>query len=176
MTGATSLPPGLRFPTGSIVGNHLIVSGTFLSSTTSCFAIWALDLGKSSPSSSPSTSKAIPLVWQKVDAGLVMSSGGSWNKAVTWKNNVVVLGDRDRDIAADYDHRQTNFVHVAFVDLEVRRRLVVPKKMAIACPDDHHTTPNSLTVSTNHLSELSRWLPKNSVSRPYDRPILPISS
>jgi hypothetical protein len=113
MTGNTSLPPGLRFPTGSVVGNHLIVSGTFLSSTSSCFAIWALDLGKSGPN------KGTPLVWQKVDPGVVMSCGGSWNKAVTWKNNVVVLGDRDRDIAADYDHRQTNFVHVAFVDLEV---------------------------------------------------------
>jgi leucine-zipper-like transcriptional regulator 1 len=128
MTAASSLPPGLRFPTGSIVGNHLIVSGTFLSSTTSCFAIWALDLGAADGGSGGTTSSSItpsvkattPLVWQKVDPGIVMSSGGSWNRAVTWKNNVVVLGDRDRDIAADYDHRQTNFVHVAFVDLEVR--------------------------------------------------------
>ena len=49
-----------------------------------------------------------------------MANGASWNKAVAWRNSIVVLGDRDREISTDYDHRQTNFTHVAFIDLEVR--------------------------------------------------------
>ncbi|GAA6059897.1 hypothetical protein JCM10212_005280 [Sporobolomyces blumeae] len=57
------------------------------------------------------------LEWMRIDPGNVLQRG-SWNRAVGWGNNVVVLGDRERDIAADYDHRQTNFTHVAFVDLE----------------------------------------------------------
>ncbi|GAA94878.1 uncharacterized protein L969DRAFT_94170 [Mixia osmundae IAM 14324] len=112
MTGLPSLPPGLRFPTGSVIGQHLVISGTYLSHQMSCFAIWALDLshvGQSDPAS---------LSWQRIDPGSIMAHGASWNKAVTWKNTMVVLGDRDRDIATDYDHRQTNFNHVALVDLE----------------------------------------------------------
>ena len=57
---------------------------------------------------------------QQIDPGAVMANGASWNKAVAWRNSIVVLGDRDREISTDYDHRQTNFTHVAFIDLEVR--------------------------------------------------------
>jgi len=102
MTG-TSLPPGLRFPSGFQLGNHLIIFGTFLSQHVNNFSIWALNLGS--------------LEWSRIDPGNVLQKG-SWNRAVGWKNNVIVLGDRERDIATDYDHRQTNFTHLAFIDLE----------------------------------------------------------
>ncbi|BGP32199.1 hypothetical protein JCM10296v2_003979 [Rhodotorula toruloides] len=114
----TSLPPGLRFPTGAIVGRHLLVFGTFLSSAINNFSIWALDLG---PGGSKGVKERIEkgekLEWTRVDPGSVLAKG-SWNRAVSWRNSVVVLGDRERDIASDYDHRQTNFAHVAVIDLE----------------------------------------------------------
>lgn len=111
MSGSV-LPPGLRFPTGSVIGHHLIITGTFLSHTTSSFAIWALDLS--------AATKGGKLQWQKIDPGAIMSHGASWNRCVPFhdRNALIVLGNRDRDIAADYEHRQTNFDHVAFIDLE----------------------------------------------------------
>lgn len=130
-----SLPPGLRFPTGTIIGRHLLIFGTFLSQTVNNFSLWALDLGKDGGRGAlEQAQEGQTLDWMRVDPGSVLSKG-SWNRAVGWKNSVVVLGDRgeslfhatadavltrraDRDIATDYDHRQTNFTHVAFVDLE----------------------------------------------------------
>ncbi|GAA6010553.1 hypothetical protein JCM11491_002963 [Sporobolomyces phaffii] len=117
MTGA-SLPPGLRFPSGFQIGHHLIIFGTFLSQHVNNFSIWALDLGaKGGVGVDEQIKRGRGLEWMRIDPGNVLQKG-SWNRAVGWKNNVVVLGDRERDIAADYDHRQTNFSHVAFVDLE----------------------------------------------------------
>ncbi|TIC72683.1 galactose oxidase [Wallemia mellicola] len=104
MRGA-SLPPGLRFPTGSILGNHLIISGTYLANTSQSFSIWALDL--------------TTFVWQRIDAGSHLSSG-SWNRGTLWRdtNRYVVMGNRDRSLVTDYNHRQQNFDHIAFVELE----------------------------------------------------------
>lgn len=104
MRGA-SLPPGLRFPTGSILGNHLIISGTYLANTSQTFSIWALDLSS--------------FVWQRIDAGAHLSSG-SWNRGTLWRdtNRYVVMGNRDRSLVNDYNHRQQNFDHVSFVELE----------------------------------------------------------
>lgn len=117
MVGAPSLPPGLRFPTASMVGSHLILTGTLITQQVSSFAIWTVDLSKAS---TPKNALERPkLVWQKIDAGGTLKTG-SWNRAVAWKNTIVILGDRDRDIAVDYNRRQNNFTHVAFVDLEVR--------------------------------------------------------
>jgi hypothetical protein len=63
-----------------------------------------------------------------------MADCASWTKAFAWRNTIVVLGNRDRDISQDYDHRsvlpssyidsidvacrQLNWTHAAFVDLE----------------------------------------------------------
>lgn len=121
MVGSPSLPPGLRFPTASMVGNYMVLTGTFITQQVSSFAIWVLDLTKAHPPFP--TSKRPRLAWTKIDAGHTLRTG-SWNRSVTWKNTVVVLGDRDRDIAVDYNRRQNNFTHIVFVDLEVRRGLV----------------------------------------------------
>ncbi|CAO1632407.1 unnamed protein product [Parajaminaea phylloscopi] len=104
MAGNT-LPPGLRFPTGYLVGEYLIVSGTYLANTSQMFAVWTLHL--------PSHS------WTRLDAGAALQSG-SWNRAVLWsaKNQLVVFGNRDRDLVTDYNQRQTNWDHVLSLDLE----------------------------------------------------------
>lgn len=136
MTGV--LPNGLRFPTGTMIGTHLIVSGTSLNTEKlpdqlDCFAIWALDLSQSNHKHIPvkvphgarpevSTHNNTQfgsgkVVWQRIDPGRIMMSG-SWNRAVGWGNSLVVLGDKDRDVVNDYHHRQINFVDLAFIDLE----------------------------------------------------------
>ncbi|KAA1096028.1 hypothetical protein PGT21_002910 [Puccinia graminis f. sp. tritici] len=136
MTGV--LPSGLRFPTGAMVGNHMIISGTSLNQEklrdqTDCFAIWALDLSQANHKHVPikvphgqrpdiSTYNntqfgAGKVVWQRIDPGRIMMSG-SWNRAVGWGNCLVILGNKDRDIVDDYHHRQINFVDLAFIDLE----------------------------------------------------------
>lgn len=47
-----------RFPTGAIIGHHLVIAGTYLANADSVFAIWALDI-----SAQPRGGK---LNWQKV--------------------------------------------------------------------------------------------------------------
>lgn len=116
MTGAPSLPPGLRFPTAAMIGSHLVLTGTLITQQVSSFAIWTLDVSK--VITPEDVANRPPLVWQRVDAGHALRSG-SWNRAVSWRNSVVILGDRDRDIAIDYNRRQNNFTHAVFVDLEV---------------------------------------------------------
>ncbi|RCH94021.1 hypothetical protein CU097_013335 [Rhizopus azygosporus] len=100
-----SLPPGLRFPSGHVLGHHMILTGTYLTPTYKAFNIWALNLAN--------------LVWVKIDPGSVLAQG-SWNKGVLYekKRQLVILGDRGRDLLEDYSHRQTNFNHVAVMDLE----------------------------------------------------------
>ena len=113
------LPPGLRFPTGHVVGTHLVIYGTYVSpdkdgAGTSSFAVWALDLGvDGGVGLKERAERGEALGWQRIDPGSVLARG-SWNKAVGWRNSVVVLGDRERDIGDDYHHRQTNFAHVSY--------------------------------------------------------------
>ncbi|GAA5983639.1 hypothetical protein JCM10908_000362 [Rhodotorula pacifica] len=113
-----SLPPGLRFPAGAIIGRSLVVFGTHLSPEANIFAIWTLDLGPEGPRGLLNRDPAgVELRWQRIDAGRALASG-SWNRAVVRGNTLVVFGHEERDIAADYDQRQSNFRHVAIVDLE----------------------------------------------------------
>ncbi|KAK3846173.1 MAG: hypothetical protein J3R72DRAFT_363681, partial [Linnemannia gamsii] len=99
------LPPGLRFPTGAIAGQHLLLSGTYLTSTQQSFSIWSLNLSS--------------LVWTRIDTGSVFNSG-SWNRGLLLENSnaYLVFGNKTRNLADDYQNRQTNFEHVSIVDLE----------------------------------------------------------
>ncbi|KAF9160766.1 hypothetical protein BGX20_002399 [Mortierella sp. AD010] len=99
------LPPGLRFPTGAIAGHHLLLSGTYLSHAQQSFSIWSLNLSS--------------LAWTRIDTGTVFSTG-SWNRGVLLdsSNAYLVFGNRSRNLADDYQNRQTNFEHVSIVDLE----------------------------------------------------------
>ncbi|KAF9575273.1 hypothetical protein EC968_003625 [Mortierella alpina] len=99
------LPPGLRFPTGAISGQHLLLSGTYLTNAQQSFSIWSLNLSS--------------LVWTRIDTGNVFNSG-SWNRGILMENAnaYLVFGNKDRSLADDYQNRQTNFEHISIVDLE----------------------------------------------------------
>jgi len=99
------LPPGLRFPTGAVAGQHLLLSGTYLTSTQQSFSIWSLNLSS--------------LVWTRIDTGSVFNSG-SWNRGLLMEsaNAFLVFGNKYRSLSDDYNQRQTNFEHVSIVDLE----------------------------------------------------------
>ncbi|CAO3593261.1 unnamed protein product [Absidia cylindrospora] len=104
MTGST-MPPGLRFPTGHTLGHHMILAGTYLSPQSQSFSIWALNLGT--------------LTWAKIETGAIFSTG-SWNRGVLHEgsNRFLVFGNQQRELLEDYNHRQTNFDQMAVVDLE----------------------------------------------------------
>ncbi|OKL56494.1 hypothetical protein UA08_08240 [Talaromyces atroroseus] len=99
-------PPGLRFPNGGIINNHLVVSGTYLTSSKQEYSLWALDLKT--------------LTWSRIDGGGSVFSSGSWNRGVLWerRNTFVILGNRKRSLVDDYNHRRINFSHLCMVDLE----------------------------------------------------------
>ncbi|KAG0350392.1 hypothetical protein BG005_010100 [Podila minutissima] len=99
------LPPGLRFPTGAIAGQHMLLSGTYLTSAQQTFSIWSLNLSS--------------LVWTRIDTGTVFNTG-SWNRGLLYENSnaYLVFGNKSRNLADDYQNRQTNFEHVSIVDLE----------------------------------------------------------
>ena len=102
----TVSPPGLRFPNGGVIDNHFVVSGTFLTSSKQEYALWALDLRT--------------LTWNRIDAGGSIFSQGSWNRGVLWnrRNAFVVLGNRRRNLADDYNNRRINFSNICIVELE----------------------------------------------------------
>lgn len=103
--GGVTLPPGLRFPTGAILGPYLLISGTYLANATQSFSIWALHLPT--------------MVWSRIESGSTLSTG-SWNRALLWpgKNRLIVVGHKERDLVSDYNHRQTNWDHVVVLELE----------------------------------------------------------
>lgn len=105
LMNGVNLPPGLRFPTGAILGSHLIISGTYLANTSQTFAIWALHIPT--------------LHWSRLDVGPLLATG-SWNRGVLWsqQNRLVIFGHRGRDLVADYNHRQTNWDHVLMIEME----------------------------------------------------------
>ncbi|CDO71476.1 hypothetical protein BN946_scf184909.g70 [Trametes cinnabarina] len=104
MTG-TSFPPGLRFPTGAILGTYFIVAGTYLSQTYQSFSIWALDL--------------INMTWSRIDPGSALASG-SWFRSCLWAsaNKFVVFGNRNGNLVEDYNRRLLSWDHVTCIDLE----------------------------------------------------------
>jgi hypothetical protein len=100
-----NLPPGLRFPTGTIIGQHLFIFGTNLSPSSNGFAIWSLNLGSDGGAGVARSGEEMK--WSRIDPGSVLSRG-SWNRAARYGNKIVILGDRERDITVDYDHRQVS--------------------------------------------------------------------
>ncbi|KAI8390068.1 hypothetical protein BD560DRAFT_319417 [Blakeslea trispora] len=111
----TYLPPGLRFPSGDIMGHHLILTGTYLTPTHQSFHIWALNLTN--------------LVWVRIDTGSLLTHG-SWNRGVLFEDRqqFIVFGDKQRDLLEDYNHRQVNFAHAAVVELEAFGIYTYPKE------------------------------------------------
>ncbi|KAG9315828.1 hypothetical protein JVU11DRAFT_3477 [Chiua virens] len=104
MTG-TSFPPGLRFPSGAILGTHFIIAGTYLAHTYQSYSIWALDLHT--------------MTWSRIDPGNAVASG-SWFRACLWAeaNQFVIFGNRNGNLVEDYNRRLLSWDHVAVIDLE----------------------------------------------------------
>ncbi|KXN93395.1 Protein ral2, partial [Leucoagaricus sp. SymC.cos] len=104
MTGST-LPPGLRFPTGAVLGTHLIIAGTYLAHSYQSFSIWVLDL--------------VTMTWSRIDPGKAIESG-SWFRGCLWAegNKFLVFGNRNGNLVDDYNRRLLSWDHVAVVDLE----------------------------------------------------------
>ncbi|CUS12462.1 unnamed protein product [Tuber aestivum] len=98
-------PPGLRFPNGGVLDNHFVVSGTYLTSSKQEYALWALDLRT--------------LIWSRIDAGQAFSQG-SWNRGILWskRNAFLILGNKNRSLVEDYNHRRINFSYLCMVELE----------------------------------------------------------
>ncbi|KAI8880002.1 galactose oxidase [Backusella circina FSU 941] len=154
----SAMPPGLRFPTGHTLGNHLILAGTYLSPQSQSYSIWSLDLGK--------------LTWSRIETGNVFSSG-SWNKGVLCEktNRFIVFGNSNRNLLDDYNHRQINFDHVAMVDLEAFGVYALPKltcsslaqEMGLrllnepAVSDFHIITQDNQSIPVNSAVLCQRW-------------------
>ncbi|KAF8527459.1 galactose oxidase [Hysterangium stoloniferum] len=104
MTGL-ALPPGLRFPTGAVLGTSLIIAGTYLAHSYQAFSIWSLDL--------------ISMTWSRIEPGTALATG-SWCRAVLWResNKFLVFGNREGNLVEDYNHRLLSWDHVAYIDLE----------------------------------------------------------
>ncbi|RCI04485.1 hypothetical protein CU098_010731 [Rhizopus stolonifer] len=138
------LPPGLRFPTGCLMGHYFVISGTFLSSTQKGFQIWALNLTN--------------LSWSHVDTGNSMSVG-SWNRGLLSKQKYYVLGHNQRDLKDDYSYRRINFDHIAIIDLEAFGIYALPPSTcSTAAQELGLTMLNDMSMSdltiwtTDHLS------------------------
>ncbi|KAJ7600839.1 hypothetical protein C8J56DRAFT_911415 [Mycena floridula] len=101
----TTFPPGLRFPTGAILGTHLIIAGTYLAHSYQSFSIWVLDL--------------ITMTWSRIDPGKAVETG-SWFRGCLWAdaNKFLVFGNRNGNLVDDYNRRLLSWDHVAIVDLE----------------------------------------------------------
>ncbi|KAJ7677496.1 hypothetical protein B0H17DRAFT_944861 [Mycena rosella] len=101
----TTFPPGLRFPTGAILGTHLIIAGIYLAHSYQSFSIWVLDLQT--------------MVWSRIDPGKAVESG-SWFRGCLWPeaNKFMIFGNRNGNLVDDYNRRLLSWDHVAVVDLE----------------------------------------------------------
>jgi hypothetical protein len=99
-----SQPPGLRFPSGGIVGHHFVLTGLYLASTSGAFSIWALDL--------------TTMVWTHIEPTVLKT--GSWNRPIICPDTarLLVFGCADSDLTTDYGKRAVNLNHVAVIELE----------------------------------------------------------
>ncbi|GAA5919252.1 hypothetical protein JCM1841_006521 [Sporobolomyces salmonicolor] len=116
MVGEPSFPPGIRFPGIYSCGSrHLVLSGADVGVDRAEYVLWSLDLGELGGTGVLKRGGKMP--WTRIPVDEALESG-SWGPAVGWRNTLVVVGDKDRDMMDDYHSRQTNFATVAFIDLE----------------------------------------------------------
>lgn len=144
-------PPGLRFPNGGVIADHFVVSGTFLTSSKQEYALWALDLRT--------------LAWSKIDAGGSIFSQGSWNRGVLWnrRNAFVILGNRERSLVDDYNHRRINFRNICIVELEAfglydNPRRTSPTSDYISVSSPAFSNPLQSDAGGRQLSEAAQEL------------------
>ncbi|KAI7898097.1 uncharacterized protein BX663DRAFT_526205 [Cokeromyces recurvatus] len=141
------LPPGLRFPTGDLLGHHLILNGTYLTPTHRSFHIWALNLSN--------------LVWVRIDTGQVLSQG-SWNRGVLYGQRFIVFGDKSRDLLEDYNHRQVNFTHAVVVELEAFGIYVNPSETCAPIAQELGLSMLSELADMEFQTDDGRTIPVNS--------------
>jgi leucine-zipper-like transcriptional regulator 1 len=103
--GGPSLPPGLRFPTGGIMGTHVIIAGTYLAHTHQSFAIWSCDTST--------------MRWTRLETGATMAVG-TWCRGTVWEdsNKFLVFGNREGNLVEDYNRRILSWDDVTVLDLE----------------------------------------------------------
>ncbi|CAM0142968.1 hypothetical protein VKS41_006281 [Umbelopsis sp. WA50703] len=157
MSGST-LPPGLRFPTGHMLGYHIILAGTYLTPQKQAFQLWSLNVSS--------------LIWTKMETGATLTVG-SWNRGVLYEaqNQFLVFGNRDRSLLDDYNHRQTNFEHVVVINTECFGIYQPPKpsfapiaqEMGLSMLNDPSlsdfeiTTRDGITIPVNSMIISQRW-------------------
>lgn len=154
----TTLPPGLRFPSGHMLGYHMILAGTYLTPQQQAFQLWSLNVSS--------------LIWTKMETGGSLSTG-SWNRGVLHeaRNQFLVFGNRDRSLLDDYNHRQTNFEHVVVINTECFGIYQPPKasfapvaqEMGLSMLNDtgmadfEVLTRDGVTIPVNSMILAQRW-------------------
>ncbi|EPX72383.1 Ras1-Scd pathway protein Ral2 [Schizosaccharomyces octosporus yFS286] len=151
----TSMPPGLRFPRVYMVGNNLILSGIYLTSSRQAFVLWVYSLDREN--------------WIQLDT-LGLLNHGSWFKCLCMpqSNQLVIFGNQTRRLIQDYNVRQSNYDNVVYIELEaygVYRKPKIPHyserseklgKLLLSGVSDMEI----LTVERNHIPCLSKILYK----------------
>ncbi|QRW00734.1 Rab9 effector protein with kelch motifs [Ceratobasidium sp. AG-Ba] len=145
LTGS-SLPPGLRFPTGALLGTHLLIAGTYLAHTFQSYSLWALDLRT--------------YTWSRIDPGTALSRG-AWGRGVVWGSGgrFVVFGNGEGNLVEDYNRRLLSWGDVAYVDLEAFGVYSPPRRM-FAAPTPPIPAPDApINTSGEDPTQLSALAP-----------------
>ncbi|WBW71833.1 Ras1-Scd pathway protein Ral2 [Schizosaccharomyces osmophilus] len=151
----TSMPPGLRFPRVYMVGDNLVLSGIYLTSSRQAFVLWVYSLDREN--------------WIQLDT-LGLLNHGSWFKCLCMpqNNQLVIFGNQTRRLIQDYNIRQSNYDNVVYIELEaygVYRRPKIPHyserseklgKLLLTGVSDMEI----LTLDRNHIPCLSKILYK----------------
>jgi hypothetical protein len=95
-------PPGLRFPSGAIIGRYFVLHGVQVTELNTSFAVWALDLGLDGASGLRGSRDY--LRWMRIDQGIE----GSWSRAVYAGSSLVAFGTPSGNLRADYSRRQVS--------------------------------------------------------------------
>ena len=95
------------------MGNHLLLCGLYLASSSAAFSVWALDLST--------------WAWKHLEPSVLNT--GSWNRAVIWpeRARILIFGNSQLDLANDYGRRAVNLNQVAVISLEAYGIYPVPK-------------------------------------------------